>query len=100
MIEALRWGVAPDPTGAIRPWTRTSASAGPLVDELRDAQFIEQAEARPAKALPTKTAVTGNAVLGLATGLWKNCASRSSSNSSPGLALVLSIGLISRAHSP
>jgi hypothetical protein len=22
--EPLRWGFAPDPTGAIRPWTRTS----------------------------------------------------------------------------
>ncbi|MDI3291170.1 hypothetical protein, partial [Polyangium sp. 15x6] len=46
MSKPLRWGVAPGPTGAIRPWTRTSASAGPFVDELRIAQFIEQADSR------------------------------------------------------
>ena len=42
------------PPGAVRPWTRTSASAGRGVDELRDAQFIEQPGSRPATTLPAK----------------------------------------------
>ena len=38
-----RRGAAPGPAGAVRPSTRTSASAGPFVEELRFTQFFQRA---------------------------------------------------------
>src|SRR5689334_14765523 len=44
------------PPGVVHPGTRTRASPGPLVGEVRDAHFFQRADARPAtisQAQPT-----------------------------------------------
>ena len=53
--EPLRWGVAPDPTRGCPPLDPDQAVPGPVVDELRDAQFCH-GPTRPATGLPAKTA--------------------------------------------
>jgi len=55
-VQARSWGVAPGPSRGCPPLHPDQRGAGPKLEELRSAQFLEQARSRPAATLPTETA--------------------------------------------